>query len=419
MRIGKAVHGDAPAPGILHRAAWPRMQVSADAARLSRAVGHGFRIALDTPGGNAFLEILTPAVFASHAESEKVADAMRGTVLDGREGRLILGVGGLAFLCLLGGVPWPMGGASAKERLRAAAAVARLPEPLAGLALSLARLQAPSLSPVYRILAAVSKARAVRDEALVRQRLHARINDISCYCEAWAPARVWEALMRSGTKSPLAGARMLPAGLLPLRFGFVLGQARVSRSALLELHIGDVVRMPLWLGVDGTGLVSLGGLSMAVRIAGTAHKRAFEVVSIAAGGPTARTDFRIPFATAASIAPSRTYAMNSTSDPVIAFPFDSTSDVVVQAEKPHVDPSGNDMTDLLDAMSVTLSAEVGVLRLSVAALRALTPGTFLEIEQYDLGEVVLRTDEGRHLAGGRLVDIDGQMGIQVTKLGAV
>lgn len=395
------------------------MHVSADAARLSRAVGHGFRIPLDTPGGNAFLEILTPAVFASHAESEKVADAMRGTVLDGREGRLILGAGGLALLCLLGGVPWPASGGIARERLRAAAAVARLPAPLAGLELSLARLQAPSLSPVYRVLAAVSKARAARHEALVRQRLHARTDDVSCYCEAWAPARVWDALMHGGAPSPLVGMRTLPPALLPLRFDFVLGQVRAARSALLELNVGDVVRMPLWLGVDGTGLVSLGGLTVAVRIAGPAHERTFEVVAIEAGGAAARTDFRIPFAIPASIASSRTHAMNSTPDPTNASSFDSPGNVVAPAESAESRPRGNDLTNVLDTMSVTLSAEVGILRLSVATLRALTPGMFLEIEQHALGEVVLRTDEGRHLAGGRLVDIDGQLGIQVTKLGAV
>ncbi len=403
-------------------AAWPRMHVSADAARLSRSVGHAYRVALDTPARDAYLEVLTPAVFASHGESEKVADVLRGTVLDGPEGRLILGDGGLALLCLLGGVPWPAGGGAEKERLRAAAALARLPPPLDGLDLALARLQMPSLSPVYRILASVSRARAARHESLVRQRLHVRRDDISCYCEAWASPRVWDALMRSGQPTVRSAAAGLAPSLIPLRWRFALGRTQASHAALATLCVGDVLRMPMWLGVDGTGSFELAGLAVGIRCVGQGRTRRFQVTSVDTAGSTAEPDSPQLFALHATPSSPRPTAMNVNSpvhsDAPSAPALDEAAGGAAASAPPLPLDLGNDLTDLLDSMPVALAAEVGTLRLTVAGLRSLAPGMLLEIEPYALGEVVLRTEEGRHLAGGRLVDIDGRMGIQITQLGS-
>ncbi|MGJ7579328.1 FliM/FliN family flagellar motor switch protein [Variovorax sp. RHLX14] len=418
MRDGRAPHGDASRHGATQNAAWTRTHVSADAARLSRTIGHGRRIALETPGRLSYIEVLTPAMFASHAESEKVADAMRGTVLDGREGQLILGSGGLALLCLLGGVPWPVGGGAARERLHAAAALARLPSPLAELDFSLARVQAPSLSPVYRILASVSKARAARHEALVRQRLHVRSDDISCYCEAWAPARVWDAAMRLA-EPHIASAAALQMSAIPLRFGFSLGCTRAPRSELALLQPGDIVRMPLWLDASGIGLVSIAGLAIGVRCTGPERNRLFSITSVEPAALVAGIDFPSPFALRAFTDPPRPAAMNPLSSSTNEVSAAPPGEVVVPADATPPGPLGNDLTELLDTMPVTLAAEVGLLRLTVATLRGLAPGMLLEIEPHALGEVVLRTEEGRHLAGGRLVDIDGQLGIQVTQLGSL
>lgn len=418
MRDGRAPHGDASRPGATQKAPWPRTHFSADAARLSRTIGHGCRAALDTPGRVTYLEVLTPALFASHAESEKVADAMRGTVLDGREGQLILGIGGLALLCLLGGVPWPVGGGAAKERMRAAAALARLPAPISALDFSLARLQAPSLSPVHRILASVSKVRAARHDALVRQRLHVRSDDISCYCEAWAPARVWDALICFAAPTVAVGAAALQASAIPLRFSFALGRTRAPRSELANLRAGDVVRMPLWLDAGGTGTFAIAGLAIGVRCTGQGQSRVFAITSVEPAASVASIDSPSPFALWPFTAPSRTSTMNSTSlstNETLASP---PGDVAGQIETLSTGPLGNDLTELLDSMPVTLAAEVGLLRLTVATLRSLAPGMLLEIEPHALGEVVLRTEEGRPLAGGRLVDIEGHLGIQVTQLGS-
>lgn len=418
MRDGRAPHGDASRPGATQKAPWPRTHVSADAARLSRTIGHGSRVALDTPGRVTYLEVLTPALFASHAESEKVADAMRGTVLEGREGQLILGIGGLALLCLLGGVPWPVGGGSAKERMRASVALTRLPAPLADLDLSLARLQAPSLSPVYRILASVSKVRAARHDALVRQRLHVRSDDVSCYCEAWAPARVWDALLRLAAPTVATGAAALQASAIPLQFGFSLGRTQALRGELAQLRTGDIVRMPLWLGADGKGTFAIAGIAIGVSCTGQGQGRLFSITSVEPAALSASVDSPLPFALTAFTAPPRTFAMNPISSSTNETLVNPAGDVAVHAEALPSGPLGNDLTELLDTMPVALAAEVGVLRLTVAKLRALAPGMLLDIEPHALGEVVLRTEEGRHLAGGRLVDIDGQLGIQVTQLGA-
>jgi len=78
--------------------------------------------------------------------------------------------------------------------------------------------------------------------------------------------------------------------------------------------------------------------------------------------------------------------------------------------------SGNDLTELLDAIAVSLVAEVGTLKLSVGAIRSLAPGMTFEIETHGDSEVMLCTEDGRHLAEGRLVDIDGQVGIQIVRL---
>lgn len=419
MRDGRAPHGDASGADATQKAAWPRTHVLADAARLSRTIGHGCRTALSTPGRTTYLEFLMPTIFASHAESEKVADAMRETVLDMREGQLILGVGGSALLCLLGEVPWPVGGGAARERIRAAAALARLPAPLSDLDFSLARLQAPSPSPVDRTLASVSRVRAIPHDALVRQRLHVRSDDISCYCEAWAPARVWDALMRFAAPTVVTCGGALQASAIPLRFSFSLGLTRAPRIELAQLRVGDIVRMPMWLDVAGAGTVAIAGLAIGVRCTGQGRSRVFAITSVEPAASAAGVDSPLPFALRAFTAPPRTLAMNpispSTNEPLALPP----GDVAVPTETASSEPLGNDLTDLLDTMPVTLAAEVGLLRLTVATLRALAPGMLLEIEPHALGEVVLRTDEGRHLAGGRLVDIDGQLGIQVTQLGAL
>lgn len=409
---------DFPRSGAMPDRAWPRLRVSTDAARLSRSIGRGWRIPLDTPGRATFLEILSPAIPASISESEKVADALRGTVLEAREGRLVLGAGGLALLCLLGGIPWPISGGVAKERLRAAAAVVRLPAPLDDLHLSLARLQAPSLSPVYRILASVSKAKAARQEALVRQRLHVRSDDLSCYCEAWASPRIWDALMRSG--SPMSGHGMpaLSSDSIPLRFSFALGSIRASRRELAHLRPGDVVRMPMWLGPDGVGSVVIAGVAVTLRCFGQGPERRFEVIATGSGVEAAQTDPTRLFVLPPSVPPPGIYAMNVNSPPPSEFPGVMPEGMQPPATAPNPAGHGSDLTDLLDAMPVVLVAEVGTLRLSVATLRALAPGVLLEIEPHATAEVVLRSEQGRHLAGGQLVDIDGRMGIQITQLGS-
>jgi type III secretion system YscQ/HrcQ family protein len=392
-------------PGVW--SAWPREHWTAEAARISRRVGAAHRIVLDSAEEAAMLEIL-PAASGSTSSGRLIVQT--------RVGELMLDADGIALLCLLARLPFPAEGDRAKGRLRASLAVSRLPGPLADLQWSLGAF----LEKAERDRVPPS---GTRQNALLPQRLHARREDVSVYCNAWASGPVWETLLERGFAVGAQGRAARRVEELPVRFSFELGRVRTSARQLFRLGIGDVVRMPLWLDVTGQGAIVVAGWRVLLRAEPGQRLRRFTVLSI---HPDSRTDpgaspvfslqarQRRTFPTAmqpsASPTPPSPTASHTGGHPSEASPGRSAPDTAHDA-------SGLPQ-EALDALPIVLVAELGTLTLDVGSLRHLAPGMVIDIEASGSHEVTLRALDGQVFAGGRIVDIDGQPGIQIIQLGA-
>ncbi|WP_024657220.1 FliM/FliN family flagellar motor switch protein [Pseudomonas syringae USA007] len=71
----------------------------------------------------------------------------------------------------------------------------------------------------------------------------------------------------------------------------------------------------------------------------------------------------------------------------------------------------------LDALALDLTLRCGELRLTLAELRRLDAGTILEVGGVAPGYATLCHGE-RVVAEGELVDVDGRLGLQITRLAA-
>ncbi|AQL39078.1 FliM/FliN family flagellar motor switch protein [Pseudomonas syringae] len=71
----------------------------------------------------------------------------------------------------------------------------------------------------------------------------------------------------------------------------------------------------------------------------------------------------------------------------------------------------------LDSLALDLTLRCGELRLTLAELRGLDAGTILEVGGVAPGYATLCHGE-RVVAEGELVDVDGRLGLQITRLAA-
>ncbi|WP_136416921.1 FliM/FliN family flagellar motor switch protein [Herbaspirillum sp. ST 5-3] len=76
-------------------------------------------------------------------------------------------------------------------------------------------------------------------------------------------------------------------------------------------------------------------------------------------------------------------------------------------------PAGVDAS-VLDSLPVTLSFVLGEVHLQIADLRTMGPGTVLALKNVSPSSVSVRAG-GRNVGCGEIVDVDGQLGIRITR----
>jgi type III secretion system YscQ/HrcQ family protein len=76
---------------------------------------------------------------------------------------------------------------------------------------------------------------------------------------------------------------------------------------------------------------------------------------------------------------------------------------------------GQEATERLAELPVTLTVSLGELTLSAADVARLAPGAVIELDR-PVGEPVEVRAGERTLAHGELVDVDGALGVRITEL---
>ncbi|WP_055002265.1 FliM/FliN family flagellar motor switch protein [Pseudomonas coronafaciens] len=87
-----------------------------------------------------------------------------------------------------------------------------------------------------------------------------------------------------------------------------------------------------------------------------------------------------------------------------------------ESEQDH-DHDRQDASSDFDSLALDLTLRCGELRLSLAELRRLDAGTILEVSGIAPGYATL-CHADRVVAEGELVDVDGRLGLQITRLAA-
>ncbi|MCQ3016356.1 FliM/FliN family flagellar motor switch protein [Pseudomonas syringae] len=87
-----------------------------------------------------------------------------------------------------------------------------------------------------------------------------------------------------------------------------------------------------------------------------------------------------------------------------------------ESEQDH-DHDRHDASSDFDSLALDLTLRCGELRLSLAELRRLDAGTILEVSGIAPGYATL-CHADRVVAEGELVDVDGRLGLQITRLAA-
>ncbi|MCF5467659.1 FliM/FliN family flagellar motor switch protein [Pseudomonas syringae] len=85
--------------------------------------------------------------------------------------------------------------------------------------------------------------------------------------------------------------------------------------------------------------------------------------------------------------------------------------------EPEDEPAPHNAASDFDSLALDLTLRCGELRLTLAELRRLDAGTILEVSGIAPGYATL-CHADRVLAEGELVDVDGRLGLQITRLAA-
>ncbi|AHG42307.1 type III secretion system protein [Pseudomonas syringae CC1557] len=88
-----------------------------------------------------------------------------------------------------------------------------------------------------------------------------------------------------------------------------------------------------------------------------------------------------------------------------------------QQPEPEDEPAPHNAASDFDSLALDLTLRCGELRLTLAELRRLDAGTILEVSGIAPGYATL-CHADRVLAEGELVDVDGRLGLQITRLAA-
>ena len=221
--------------------------------------------------------------------------------------------------------------------------------------------------------------------------------------------RLGEQLLRSEAQLPSATLEQLLArpGWRPLSnrppldwrlsSAVVLGRCNLSMGQLKSLRRGDVVlpKRPLFQP-DGSGSLFLGRQRLQVRleVSPTPH---FVITALE---ETAMNAYASDF-TADPIAPVLS------ADATEATDFADSSDSALEDERLQV--------DAFDDLPLALTLNCGRLSLTLGELKTLGAGSVLSLGKGTPGFATLCHDD-RPLAHGELVDVDGHIGLQITRL---
>ncbi|SFL97888.1 type III secretion system cytoplasmic ring protein SctQ [Rugamonas rubra] len=350
--------------------------VSAARAALSRRLGLGCH----TP-----LAALDAVLTLRPGAADAAADWSAGLALAGPFGALELADGARWLLALSGidpgGGPPPADGAGGDERWRCLQAAL------------LGRLAGTPFAGAERVLAAP----AAPDDA-VTLRLELRGAAYVLHGAARAGAADWLRWLEGGawTRRRLPLARFLD---LPLAPAVVLASHTMPGHACRALAPGDVLLPDTpRFGCDGVGRLRLGGRHFRLRYLapGTLHILALEdtLEPTLTDTPPPDLDADLGPADAAAAAP----------------PAGPGADAAPGAD---ADP-GHDALTPLDLLPLTLSFELGHLRLTLGELRALAPGAVLSCHGGSPAAVAILA-RGRRLGTGEAVDVAGRLGIRVTE----
>jgi type III secretion protein Q len=188
----------------------------------------------------------------------------------------------------------------------------------------------------------------------------------------------------------------------PLHAPMVLGQLSLPAHQLRNLNVGDVlIPEQALFDLSGHGAIRLGRHWLEVRLENQAAPLRLTVLAL----EETAMDHPIDSETDATRWDGATPYEN---DAVHDGGFNEAEGDVA-ADRPHAEPGR------FDDLPLALTIRCGRLRMTLGELRNLAPGSVLEVEGPAPGCAALFYGE-RAVAHGELVEIDGRLGLQVTRV---
>lgn len=285
--------------------------------------------------------------------------------LEGATGTLMLENGPI-FLHALTGIPLIDQADPAQKNWLLNTAAAVLPMPLRRLFTQVhafAKGQAPCPSQSANTDAA---------SVFLRAQLVLRTADHVVTTHAWTTWAVWQQLLASCQMRMLSVSEFCLD--VPISVRVLAGQHVMSLNRLRALSAGDIVipDQPFF-NVEGEGSVQLGAWHIAVQSRTGPN---LEVVDVYSSSPVDHDES--------------------------SEQFDPQS------------PEASDDLDALDKMRVQVQFEVGSLSMTLNELQSLSAGSVLRMQGSACPPNVRVLSGGRLLGKGELVDVNGQLGIQIT-----
>lgn len=227
----------------------------------------------------------------------------------------------------------------------------------------------------------------LEDECILRWVLHSGQHSVACH--ARASAATWCALLaRADWRTQPASLRQFP--MLPVSTAIVLARHRLPQHAVLALRPGDII-LPAApsFGCDGRGRLRLGGCMLAVAYAAPNH---LEILDLEHCMEQQDIDGGAALQPAA-----------------IA---DIADGAMEGDEQAATVPAG----EALLAVPVTLDFLLGRVQLPLGRLQQLAVGSVLEISHGSPTEVAIDCG-GRLLGHAEVLDVEGRLGLRVTRWG--
>ncbi|EJM64604.1 flagellar motor switch/type III secretory pathway protein [Pseudomonas sp. GM50] len=224
--------------------------------------------------------------------------------------------------------------------------------------------------------------------------LEARINGLRiCSRLRLAPATLLRLLDRGNWRPPLSG----PESDLPLCIPLLLGRTHMSAAVLRSLRQGDIVfPEQAMFAPDGQGPLQIGGCRLGLQLESTNPPR-FIVTELEETAMNAPLDHLSP--------PSLDHLQAIEGLPDL----DNPSHERDTAEETLASP------DRFADLPLALTLRMGSVSLKLSELRNLAIGSVLIVEGSTVGNAMLCHGE-RPLAHGELVDVEGRLGLQITRL---